>query len=90
VVLGKFNLNLAMIVSNILVLALGLQAIKIGNDRLNFGILNYGLIIITALVGCRFFDTDMSFILRGLLFVGVGAGFFLANYFMVKKQKQSK
>ena len=42
---------------------------------------NYGLIIITALVICRFFDTDLSFVLRGLLFISVGE--FKKDFFIV-------
>ena len=74
---------------NLIILSLGLIAIKIGSERVHFGILNYGLLIITALIICRFFDTDMSFVLRGILFVGVGVGFFFTNYLMLKKQKKS-
>lgn len=72
---------------NVVVLILGITTIKIGADKFHFGILNYGLLIITALVVCRFFDTNMSYVIRGLLFVSVGFGFFLTNYIMLKKQK---
>lgn len=85
-----FGLNIPIIGTiavNLMVLALGITTIKIGADKFHFGILNYGLIIITALVTCRFFDTNMSFVIRGLLFVFVGLGFFLTNYIMLKKQK---
>ena len=78
---------IATIFVNILVLILGLVTIKIGADKYHFGILNYGLLIITALIVCRFFDTDMSYVIRGLLFVFVGVGFFLANYIMLKRKK---
>lgn len=78
---------LPMILMNILVFALGITVIKIGTDTLNFGILNYGLLIISVLIACRFFDTDMSFVIRGMLFVAVGAGFFIVNYMMLKRQK---
>jgi uncharacterized membrane protein len=84
---GMQNDILPTILVNILIFALGLVTIKIGTDKFHFGILNYGLLIITALVICRFFDTDMSYIIRGLLFVAVGVGFFLTNYIMLKKQK---
>jgi uncharacterized membrane protein len=89
-VLYVFGLNIPFIgtiVVNFIVLALGVTTIKIGADKFHFGILNYGLLIVTALVTCRFFDTNMSFVIRGLLFVAVGLGFFLTNYFMLKKQK---
>lgn len=85
--IGFFNNIIPIILVNIIVLALGLMTIKIGTDKFHFGILNYGLLIITALVVCRFFDTNMSFVVRGLLFVAVGVGFFITNYVMLKKQK---
>lgn len=85
--IGFFNNIIPIILVNIIVLALGLMTIKIGADKFHFGILNYGLLIITALVVCRFFDTNMSFVIRGLLFVAVGVGFFITNYIMLKKQK---
>ncbi|WP_299187028.1 DUF2157 domain-containing protein [uncultured Aquimarina sp.] len=77
-----------MVLTNMLVFALGITAIKIGADKFNFGILNYGLLIVSILIICRFFDTDMSFVVRGLLFVIVGLGFFLTNYIMLKKQEK--
>jgi len=86
--LGGLNLPVVgTIFVNVLILALGIMTIKIGTEKFHFGILNYGLFIITALVICRFFDTNMSFVIRGLLFVGVGLSFFLTNYIMLKKQK---
>ena len=85
--IGMTNEMIPTIFVNLIILALGLVAIKIGTDKFHFGILNYGLLIITALVVCRFFDTNMSFVIRGLLFVSVGFGFFLTNYIMLKKQK---
>lgn len=85
--IGFTNDIIPTVLVNALVLALGLMTIKIGADKFHFGILNYGLLIITALVVCRFFDTNMSFVIRGLLFVAVGIGFFISNYVMLKKQK---
>ncbi len=84
---GLVSSALPIIFINLIILTLGIVAVKIGADSFHFGILNYGLIIITALIACRFFDTNMSFVIRGLLFVGVGVGFFATNYIMLKKQK---
>ncbi|GAA4813645.1 DUF2157 domain-containing protein [Litoribaculum gwangyangense] len=79
-----------VIIINLLILVLGVVAIKIGASKLHFGVLNYGLLIISLLIVCRFFDTNMSFVVRGLLFVVVGVGFFFVNYLMLKKQKSIK
>ena len=88
--IGMSGNFISIVLINLLILALGIIAIKIGADKFHFGILNYGLLIITALIVCRFFDTNMSFVIRGLLFVSVGVGFFLTNYMMLKKQKKTK
>lgn len=90
---GIFLLGLAhsiagIVLTNLLVLLMGAYMVKIGATRFNFTILNYGLLIITTLIICRFFDTNMSFIIRGLLFILVGAGFFSANYLLLQKTKK--
>ncbi|UJH68803.1 DUF2157 domain-containing protein [Allomuricauda sp. SCSIO 65647] len=77
----------SVVLINIYVLAIGILTIRDGAKQDHLGILNYGLLIITVLVICRFFDTDLSFVIRGILFVSVGAGFFAANYWMLKKRK---
>src|SRR5690606_1989457 len=76
-----------MVLINLYVLVIGISTIRDGARRDHLGVLNYGLLIITALVICRFFDTHLSFVLRGAMFVSVGAGFFAANYMMLKKRK---
>lgn len=86
--IGISNALTATIATNILLLAAAIFTINRGNQLNHLGILNYGLLIITALVICRFFDTDISFIIRGLMFVAVGAGFFIANNQLLKKRKQ--
>jgi len=85
--LSLINTGLATLLLNILVFGLGITAIKIGVSKMHFGILNYGLLIVSILIICRFFDTNLGFEIRGLLFVLVGVGFFMANYIMLKKQK---
>ncbi len=85
---GTINATISTILINIMLLVLGLFAIKIGAGTLRFSVLNYGLLIIASVIICRFFDTNMSFVLRGVLFVAVGFGFFLANYVMLKKKQE--
>lgn len=79
--------TISVVLINLLVLGVGILTIREGARENHLGILNYGLLIVTALVICRFFDTDISFVLKGILFVGVGLGFFFANYQMVKKKR---
>ncbi len=71
---------------NVLLLALGIFTLVEGAKQDHLPRLNFGLLIITALLICRFFDLDLSFVTRGLLFVGLGLGFFLINYRMLKRK----
>ncbi len=77
-----------IILMNLLVLAAALFTMQRGHRLNSLGTLNYGLLIIAVLVVCRFFDTNISFVIRGLLFIAVGAGFFMANSRLLKKRKQ--
>jgi uncharacterized membrane protein len=91
IILYRIGLSAPMIsqfLVNVLILTLAIYTIRDGALRNHLGILNYGLLIITALIGCRFFDTDLTFVVRGLLFIAVGVGFFAANYYMIQKRKQ--
>lgn len=82
------NSLFAVVLINLILFALGILITRKGAMQNNLGRLNYGMIILTALIFSRFFDTDISFILRGLLFVFVGTGFMIVNYRMLKNRKQ--
>jgi len=79
--------SFAMVLINLYVFTIGILTIREGAKKEHLGILNFGLLIITALVTCRFFDESLSFVLRGILFVSIGVGFFATNYVMLKKRK---
>ncbi|KQC31063.1 DUF2157 domain-containing protein [Flagellimonas eckloniae] len=82
--------SFAVVLINLLVLAIGILTIRNGAEKNHLGILNYGLAIIAILITCRFFDTDLSFVVRGILFVLVGVGFFATNYWMLRKRKKNE
>ncbi|XLS28564.1 DUF2157 domain-containing protein [Flavobacteriaceae bacterium M23B6Z8] len=88
--IGIFNGLLATILINITILIVAILLIRKGALTMNLGMLNFGLLVVSALIVCRFFDTDLSFVLRGILFLIIGAGFFIANYIMIKRKPQSE
>jgi|LakMenEpi03Aug12_release.lakeMendotaPanAssembly.Ray.scaffolds.fasta_scaffold82063_2 uncharacterized membrane protein len=75
------------ILINILLLTLGTYTVWDGTRKNHLGILNFGLLIISSLVIARFFDTNISFVIRGMMFVLVGIGFLVTNLWMLKKRK---
>lgn len=84
---GRIHPGVVQWLTNVLVLIIAVLTTWRGAERDNIFLLNYGLVIMTALVLCRFFDTDLSFVVRGILFVAVGLSFFGANYWVLRRRK---
>ncbi len=80
----------SVVLVNIITLVLGILTIIDGARKDHLGVLNFGLLIIAALAVCRFFDTDISFVVRGIMFLIVGFGFFAANYWLILKRKSNE
>ena len=72
---------------NALISGLGVYSILQGWRGNHLAEVNRGLAIILLLICCRFFDTNWSFIVRGLLFTIMGILFFAANYWIIKRKK---
>lgn len=87
--IGLFS-SVSVVLINLIVFVIGILTIREGAKQDHLGILNFGLLVITALVTCRFFDENLSFVIRGTLFVSVGVGFFVTNYRMLKKRKTNE
>lgn len=87
--IGHFT-TLAQVLMNLLIFFNGLYTIWQGHQKNHLGIINYGLLIISILIICRFFDSNLNFIVRGLLFVLVGIGFLATNLFIIKKRKSNE
>lgn len=75
---------------NTYLLICGIYIIYKGVKQQHLGILNLGVLLISMLILFRFFDTQLSFVIRGLVFVGVGIAFFVANYVMYKRKNQDE
>lgn len=86
--LGYFS-NGASILINLIILTVSILTIIEGTKQEHFGVLNFGLSIITLWIIVRFLNTDLSFVVRGLLLMAIGIGFFAANYLMLKKRKNN-
>lgn len=84
---GRLQPEVAQWLTNILVLGIAVLTTWRGAERDNMVLLNYGLLIMAVLIICRFFDTDMTFVVRGILFLVAGGSFFGANYWVLKRRK---
>lgn len=87
IILGRDWPSFAVILVNVLLLLFGIYYLYKGQQKNKVALLNYGLFIITFTIMTRFFELDFSFVSRGIAFVIFGIGFFIANYFLIKKSK---
>lgn len=77
----------AALLMNIYVFALAVMALRSGLARAKFAETNAGMLLLTALIVMRFFDTDVGFLIRGLAFIAVGVGFLVVNAMLLKRRK---
>ncbi len=70
----------AMLVANVYVFVLSVMTLRSGMHRTNMARLNGGMGMLCLLILIRFFDSDLPFLLRGIVFVLIGAAFLFANW----------
>jgi uncharacterized membrane protein len=71
---------------NVYLFALGLGLLVAGLRINKLGHVNVGLLVLSALIIARFFESDLSFLARGVAFILVGAGFLTANLMMLRRK----
>jgi uncharacterized membrane protein len=76
----------AALVIDIFALVLGVELLARGVRANSLARANFGLLVIAALAVARFFDSDLSFVARGMGFIVVGAGFLIANVIFFRRK----
>jgi uncharacterized membrane protein len=79
----------AATVMNCYALLLGIDILARGIRTNSIPRANFGLLLIATLAICRFFDSDLSFVARGVGFIIVGVGFLVANLLLFKRRTAS-
>jgi hypothetical protein len=79
----------AAVLFNLYALVLGIEFLVRGIRAGSLARANFGLLVIAALALARFFDSDLSFVARGIGFIAVGAGFFIANLVFFRRRAHS-
>jgi hypothetical protein len=63
--------------------------VVVGIRQARIGTVNAGMLVITAIIVARFFDVDMGFVVRGIAFIIIGAGFMVTNIVLGRKMKNT-
>ena len=76
----------SQVLFNVYLFGLGLGALIAGIRSHKLGSVNAGLLTLAASILARFFDSDLSFLARGLAFILIGIGFLATNIVMLRRK----
>lgn len=80
----------AVVAVNAYLFAWGALLVKRGADACRGVWLNGGMGILSLLALARFFDTDMSYLTRGVIFIALGAAFIGANAWLARRKEAKR
>jgi uncharacterized membrane protein len=73
------------ILFNIYLFSAGIGILITGIQGGRLGVVNQGMLIVIALILTRFFDTNLSFLIRGSIFILTGLGFLAVNGILYRR-----
>jgi uncharacterized membrane protein len=86
-IVGLGSAGLAAILVNLSLLAMGVVTVRQGIETGSLKRMNLGLLVVSLTILLRFFDSDLSFVLRGLVFIAIGLGFLYMNLRMMRQRQ---
>ncbi len=81
--------GLSLLIGNLYLLLLGAAMLRAGLQSGLLPRLNAGLGIVSALIAVRFFDSQLSFTVRGVLFILIGLAFLTVNLLVKRREAHS-
>jgi uncharacterized membrane protein len=74
-------------VCGLLLFVPGVYYVYAGSRRLDAGHLNFGMVSLLLVIGARFFDSELSFLSKGILSILLGAAFLTVNLLISRKKR---
>jgi len=82
------NAFAVMLAVNLYAVATGLTICVRNAGRGDLGAANAGLLLALAVLTARFFDANISFVVRGVGFIALGAAFLVMNLWMLRRREE--
>lgn len=79
--------KMAALLFDLYALALGVELIARGLRADSLARANFGLLMIAALGVARFFDSDLTFVVRAIGFIVIGLGFLGTNFLLFRRRQ---
>lgn len=76
------------ILLNAYMLLLSIWIISTGTNIRSVSLVNIGMLMLSMLIVSRFLDISVSFVIRGLVFVGLGIAFLTVNWLLVRRKPE--
>jgi len=81
---------ISAVLFNVYLAAFGIGTLVVGLRARRLGTVNAGMAVLAAVILCRFFDSDLSFIVRGVAFIVVGIGFLSTNLMLLRWKQEGR
>lgn len=81
--------SLALLWANMLAAATGILFLREGIRENAMVSINIGMLFVLVLLVVRFFDEDWNLLIKGLVFIGIGLAFLVANILLYRRFKQN-
>ena len=85
ITLAEIPGHVAVLLFNAYLILLGVLTLRAGLQQQHLGIVNGGLVLLSAFIIARFFDTDWSFTVRGIAFILLGTVFLISNWMFKRR-----
>lgn len=84
------GMTFSKIAFNVFLLGFSIFYIKEGLNTQKLSLINVGMLILSLLIGMRFFDVSIPFMIKGIVFIIIGICFLTANVYLSKKYKSNE
>jgi uncharacterized membrane protein len=84
------SIIMPQIIFNIYLFVLSTSCIISGIRGNKLGVVNAGMLMLAILIIARFFDSDIDFIMKGLVFIAIGIGFLVTNILLARRMGGTK
>ncbi len=75
-----------MFMFNVYLLSVSVFRLMTGIRTNSLSVINTGMVMLSALVLARFFDSEINFVLKGLVFIAIGIGFLVTNVVILRRK----
>ncbi len=84
--LGATSEVFAVLLFNTYLLTVSVFRLMTGIRTNNLSVINTGMVMLSALVLARFFDSEINFVIKGLVFIFIGVGFLATNVIILRRK----